>query len=53
MMRYIESVRSKIRIKESVVKKQGKIDLGRDEVVDVKKYRIDEDNGDNSDRNRD
>ena len=36
MMRYIESGRSKIRVKESSVKKQGRIYLGRDVVVGVK-----------------
>ena len=36
MMRYIESGRSKIRVKESAVKKQGRIYSGRDVVVGVK-----------------
>ena len=50
-MRNIESGRAKMRIKESVEKKQGRIDLGRDVVEGVNKYWIDEDNRDDGDRN--
>ena len=55
MMRYIESGRVKMSIEEYAAKKQGRIDLGRDVVVGVNKYRIDEDDreygGGNRDRN--
>ena len=42
-----------MRIKESAAKKQVGINLGRDVVVDINKYRVDEDDGDNGDGNRD
>ena len=42
-----------MRIEESAAKKQGGINSGRDVVVDVNKYLIDEDDGDNGDGNRD
>ena len=50
-MRYIESGRSKMSIKESVAKNQGTINSGKDAVEGVKKYRIDKDDRDNSNRN--
>ena len=37
-MRNIESGGAKMRIKESVEKKKGRIDSGRDVLVGVKKY---------------
>ena len=52
-MRYIESGRDKTRIEESAAKKQGRIDLGRDVVVGVNKYRINKDDRDDGNGNRD
>ena len=52
MMRYTESGRSKMRIEEYAAKKHERIDLGRDVVVGINKYWIDEDGGDNRGGNR-
>ena len=52
-MRYIESGRAKMRIEKYAANKQGRIDSGKGVVVGVNKYRIDEDNGENGDGNRD
>ena len=52
-MRYIESGRAKMRIKESVAKNQERIDLGRDVVVGVNRCQINEDDGNDGDKNRD
>ena len=52
-MRCIEYGRAKMRIKEYVAKNQGRIDSGRDVVVGVNKYRINEDDFDVGDRNGD
>ena len=50
MMRYIKSGSDTMSIEEYAAKKQGRIDSGRDVVVGVNRYLIDEDDGD---RNRD
>ena len=52
-MRSTESGRAKMRNKESLAKNQGRINLGRAIVVGVNKYRINKDNGENGDGNRD
>ena len=52
-MRCIEYGRAKMRIKEYVAKNQGRIDSGRDVVVGVNKYRINEDDFDDGDGNGD
>ena len=53
VMRSTESGRAKMRNKESLAKNQGRINLGRAIVVGVNKYRINKDNGENGDGNRD
>ena len=50
-MRYIGYGRDKMMIGESTAKKQERINSGRDVVVSVNKYRIDEEDRDDGDRN--
>ena len=50
-MRYIESGRVEMSIEEYAAKNQGRIDSGRAIVVGVRKYQIDEENGDDGDGN--
>ena len=52
-MMYIEYGRAKMRIEEYAVKKQGRIDSGRDVFVSVNKYRIDKDDRDDGNGNGD
>ena len=53
MIRHNRFGRVKMRIEESAAKKQERIDSGRDIVVGVKKYWINEDDGNNGDGNGD
>ena len=52
-MRYIKSGKAKMRIEESSEKKQGRINLGREVVVGVNRYRIEKDDEDNGNGNGD
>ena len=49
VMRCIKSGRSKMMIRESEAKKQGRIASGRYVVMGINKYRINEDKGDDGD----
>ena len=50
-MGYIKSGRSKKRIEESAANNQGMIDSGRNVVVGVNKFRINEDDGNSGNGN--